>query len=73
MITTEPSSFSAVRDALEAKCYVFETAEVTMIPQNYQTLTDEKQLMQIEKLLDGLEENDDVIDVYHNWESDDEE
>jgi transcriptional/translational regulatory protein YebC/TACO1 len=44
-----------------------------MIPQNYQTLTDEKQLMQIEKLLDGLEENDDVIDVYHNWESDDEE
>ena len=72
-ITTEPSNFSAVRDALEAKGYVFETAEVTMIPQNYQTLTDEKQLMQIEKLLDGLEENDDVIDVYHNWESEDEE
>ena len=72
-ITTAPSDFSAVRDALEAKGYVFETAEITMIPQTYTKLTDEKQLQQIEKLLEGLDDNDDVIEVYHNWESDDEE
>lgn len=72
-ITTAPSDFSAVREALEAKGYIFETAEITMIPQTYTRLTDEKQLQQIERLLDGLDDNDDVIEVYHNWESDDED
>lgn len=68
-ITTDPANFSAVRDALEEKGYAFVEAEVSMIPQNYVTLTDEKQLEQIEKLLDGLDDNDDVMEVYHNWES----
>lgn len=72
-ITTAPADFSAVREALEAKGYVFETAEVTMIPQTYTKLTDEKQLQQIEKLLEGLDDNDDVIEVYHNWDSGDDE
>jgi transcriptional/translational regulatory protein YebC/TACO1 len=40
-----------------------------MIPQNYVTLTEEKPLEQIEKLLDALDDNDDVMEVYHNWES----
>lgn len=67
-ITTSPDAFSAVCEALEAKGYVFESAEVTMVPQTYTKLTDEKQLEQIEKLLEGLDDNDDVIDVYHNWD-----
>jgi len=68
-ITTDPNSFSAVRDGLEKKGYTFVEAEVSMIPQSYTTLTDEKQLEQIERLIDGLEDNDDVMEVYHNWES----
>lgn len=67
-ITTSPDAFSAVCEALEAKGYVFESAEVTMVPQTYTKLEDEKQLEQIEKLLEGLDDNDDVIDVYHNWD-----
>ena len=39
-----------------------------MIPQNYVTLTDEKQREQIERLIDALEDNDDVMEVWHNWE-----
>lgn len=67
-VLTDPADFSSVRDALEAKGYHFLEAEVRMVPQNYIKLEDEKQLEQIEKLLDGLEDNDDVMDVYHNWE-----
>lgn len=67
-ITTDPAEFSTVRNALEEKGYAFLEAEVSMIPQNYVTLTDEKQLEQIERLIDSLEDNDDVMDVWHNWE-----
>ena len=68
-ITTDPAAFSEVRNALEAKGYAFVEASVSMIPQNYVTLTEEKPLEQIEKLLDALDDNDDVMEVYHNWES----
>ncbi|MBP3391850.1 MAG: YebC/PmpR family DNA-binding transcriptional regulator [Clostridia bacterium] len=67
-ITTEPNDFSGVRDALEAKGYEFMEASVRMVPQNYVRIEDEKQLEQIERLLDGLDDNDDVMEVYHNWE-----
>ncbi|MBR5280907.1 MAG: YebC/PmpR family DNA-binding transcriptional regulator [Clostridia bacterium] len=67
-ITTEPADFGAVRDALEAKGYEFLEASVRMVPQNYVRIEDEKQLEQIERLLDGLDDNDDVMEVYHNWE-----
>ena len=67
-ITTEPDSFAAVRDALEAKGYKFETCEIQMIPQNYITLTDEHDILMMEKLIDNLEDNDDVQNIYHNWE-----
>ncbi len=67
-ITTEPNDFSSVRDALEAKGYEFLEASVRMVPQNYVRIEDEKQLEQIERLLDGLDDNDDVMEVYHNWE-----
>ena len=67
-ITTDPAAFSEVRNALESKGYTFVEASVSMIPQNYVTLTEEKPLEQIEKLLDALDDNDDVMEVYHNWE-----
>jgi YebC/PmpR family DNA-binding regulatory protein len=67
-IETTPGDFSAVREALEAKGYNFLEADVRMVPQSYVKLTDEAQLEQIEKLIDGLEDNDDVMNVYHNWE-----
>jgi len=68
-ITTDPAAFSEVRNALESKGYTFVEASVSMIPQNYVTLTEEKPLEQIEKLLDALDDNDDVMEVYHNWEA----
>jgi YebC/PmpR family DNA-binding regulatory protein len=70
-IMTAPTDFSAVRDALEEKGYVFETAELSMIPQNYSKLESETQIAQMEKMLDMLDDNDDVMEVYHNWETED--
>ena len=43
---------------------------VQMVPQNYVTLTDEGDIKNMEKLIDLLEENDDVQNVYHNWDQD---
>lgn len=67
-ISTSPEAFGGVRDALEEKGYKFETCEVQMIPQNYITLTDEHDILMMEKLIEHLEDNDDVQDIYHNWE-----
>ena len=67
-ITTEPDVFAQVRDALEAKEYKFETCEIQMVPQNYITLTDEHDILMMEKLIDNLEDNDDVQNIYHNGE-----
>ena len=67
-IVTDSVSFSAVRDALEEKGYSFVEAAVSMVPQTYVKLESEEQLAQIEKLLDMLDDNDDVMEVYHNWE-----
>ena len=61
-ITTDPADFSNVRSALEEKGYSFLEAAVSMIPQNYVTLTEEKPLEQIERLIDALEDNDDVME-----------
>ncbi len=44
------------------------SAEVTMIPQNYVTLTDENDIRQLNRTLDLLDEDDDVQDVFHNWD-----
>ena len=66
-ITTAPDDFHAVRDALEAK-YTLSSAEISMVPQTTTQLTDEKQLLMMTKLLDTLEDDDDVQNVYHNWD-----
>ena len=67
-ISTEPDVFASVRDGLESKGYKFETCEIQMIPQNYISLTDEHDILMMEKLIDSLEDNDDVQNIYHNWE-----
>lgn len=67
-IYTAPGDFSAVREALEAQGLTFLSAEVDMIPQNTVAIADEDTLKNIQKLLEMLEENDDVQNVYHNAE-----
>ena len=68
-ITTEPSDFSAVAKALTDKGYKFISAEQSKIPADYVTLDDEDSIKNMEKLLDMFDENDDVTNVWHNWES----
>lgn len=66
-IFTTPEDFSAVRQTLEDAGIPMAAAEVTMIPQTYVELTDEKDIANIQKTLDMLDDDDDVQDVYHNW------
>ena len=72
-ITTEPEDFSAVRDDLEAKGYVFVAAEVQMVPDVLTAIDDPDAIKNMEKLLDMLDDNDDVQDVWHNWDRPDED
>lgn len=67
-ITTAPEDFSMVREALEKEKIPMANAEVTMLPQTYVTLTDENDIKQLQRTLDLLDEDDDVQDVYHNWD-----
>lgn len=69
-ITTDPDAFPDVVKALEEKGYVFVSAEIAMTPQNYVTLRTEDDVKNMEKLIDFLEENEDVQNVWHNWERD---
>lgn len=67
-ITTAPETFSQIREAYEQKGYTILEAEVSKIPDNYTTLTDEDQIKNMNKLIDMLEDNDDVQNIYHSWE-----
>ena len=69
-IYTEPEDFGAVNEDLTEKGYSFASAEVEMVPSTYTKLTDEEQAMKMQKLLDMLEDNDDIQNVWHNWEMD---
>ena len=66
-ILTDPDSFSTVREALEGEGISMAQAEITMIPQTWVELTDEKDIKSMQKTLDLLDEDDDVQEVYHNW------
>ena len=66
-ITTDPAAFSQVREALEAGGMEFASAELQMIPQNYVT-PDAENVDKIQKLLEMLDDNDDVQNVWHNAE-----
>ena len=70
-IITEPGDFSNVLDVLEKEGYKFATAEVAMIPQTTTVLADEEMVVKMEKLIERLEDHDDVQNIYHNWEQPD--
>ena len=72
-VTTDPNEFSAVREKLENQGITFMSAEVQMVPQNTVTPPDEATLEKIQKMLDLLEDNDDVQNVWHNAELPEEE
>ena len=67
-VLTDPEAFDEVKKVLEEAGIALASAEVTMIPQNYVTLTDEKDIKNLQKTLDLLEDDDDVESVYHNWD-----
>ena len=72
-ITTDPDDFSAVREALEAEGIPMMSAEVMMIPQTWVDLTGEQDIKMMNRILDMLDEDDDVQEVYHNWNMPEEE
>ena len=67
-IVTNPGDFNKVRDALSGEGYKFAMAEISFLPQNTSELTDQKDIDNMVKLIDILEDNDDVQEIYHNWE-----
>lgn len=67
-IVTDPDDFSKVREALEAESIEMASAEVTMIPNTMAELASEDDIKNLQKTLDLLEEDDDVQDVWHNWD-----
>ena len=67
-IYTETADVYAIKDALEAAGYTVLSAEEDKVPSNYITLEGEDDIKHMQLLLDTLEDNDDVSDVYHNWE-----
>ncbi|CZT55348.1 YebC/PmpR family DNA-binding transcriptional regulator [Solibaculum mannosilyticum] len=72
-IQTEPEDFSGVRDDLAAKGYGFVSAEVEQVPDTYSRIEDADLAVKMGKLLEMLEDNDDVQAVWHNWENPDED
>ena len=68
-IITAPEAFSQVREAVELAKIPTVSAEITMIPQVYASLSDPEDIKKMRKLLDLLDDEDDVQDVYHNWEN----
>ena len=67
-IITDPESFSEVRENLENEGIPMAQAEITMIPQTWVELTDEQDIKNMNRILDLLDEDDDVQEVYHNWD-----
>jgi transcriptional/translational regulatory protein YebC/TACO1 len=68
VITTAPGDFEKVKKAIEDAGVAFEVAEVTMIPQTYVKLEGEKEAGQMLRLIDAIEDNDDVQNVYANFD-----
>ena len=67
-VLTAPDDFSAVREALEALKIPMMEADVTMIPQTWVELSNEDDIKKLNRILDLLDEDDDVQAVYHNWD-----
>ena len=69
IIRTEPNDLGLVRDDLDAKGYKFVSAEIEYVPSNYTKLTNEDDLKMMGRLLEMMEDNDDVQGVWHNLEN----
>ena len=69
-ILTEVADFTDVREAFEKGGFEFISADITMIPQTYTKLTDTEAMDNMEKLIDRLEDHDDVQNIWHNWDQD---
>ena len=67
-IYTQPDDFNAVAEEMGKKGYTFVSAQIEMVPQNYQKLDSEEQIRLMEKLIEIMEDDDDVQNVWHNWE-----
>ncbi len=67
-ILTSPEDFETVKSALDAEKIPMVEAEVTMLPQNYVALSADEDITNINRILDLLDEEDDVQQVYHNWD-----
>ncbi|NLK20858.1 MAG: YebC/PmpR family DNA-binding transcriptional regulator [Epulopiscium sp.] len=67
-ILTTPEDFSVVRETIEKANIEMALAEVAMIPQTTTELTNEEDIKKMQKLLEILEEDDDVQEIYHNWD-----
>ena len=67
-ILTDPDTFEEVREALEKAGIPMASADVTMIPQNYVELSADEDITNINRILDLLDDDDDVQQVYHNWD-----
>ena len=67
-VLTAPADFSAVREALEKEGIPMEEAEIRMIPQTYVSVSGEEDVKNINRILDLLDEDDDVQEVFHNWD-----
>ncbi len=72
-VYTEPDDFSGILTDLQNKGYEFVTAEVEMVPTTYTAIEEEGAASRMQHLLDALEDNDDVQNVWHNWENADED
>ena len=72
-ITTDPAVFREVREALEAKGYSFVEADIQKVPSTYTKIEDQELADKMQRLLDMLDDNDDVQEVFHNWEQPEEE
>ena len=68
-IRTEPNDMGLVRDDLEAKGYKYISAEVAYIPSTYTKLTDPDDIQNMGRMLEMFDESDDIQEVYHNWEN----
>ena len=68
-ISTEPSDLNAVREALEAKGYTIASADTDKVPSSYVSIDGEDDIKNMTRLIEALDDNDDVIEVYHNWEN----
>ncbi len=69
--TCEPNDVLTVAEAFRGMGYKVISAETEMVPSTYTKLTDEDSIKKMTMLLEHLEDNDDVQNVYHNWEMDD--